>query len=43
MERFKMDLSSEMLTNREMENPDFSFAQVCSNDHVLFQHSASPL
>jgi len=27
--------SLEMLAHREMENPDFSFTQECSNDHVL--------
>ena len=32
----------EMLAHREMENPDFSCAQECSNDHVPSQHSTSP-
>ena len=29
---FKLQRSLEMLAHREMEKPDFSFAQVCSND-----------
>jgi len=46
MKRFEEGLkqlrSSEMLALREMENPDFSFTQKCSNDHVPSQSSASP-
>ena len=41
----KLQRSLEMLAHREMEKPDFSFAQECSNDHGLnvFSHySASP-
>ena len=34
--------SLEMLAHREMENSDFSFPQVYSNDHFPFQHSMSP-
>ena len=32
----------EMCAHREMENPDFSCAQECSNDRVPSQHSTSP-
>ena len=41
MESFEEGLklrSLEMLAHREMENPDFSFAQECSNDRVPSQH-----
>jgi len=31
-----------MLAHREMEKPDFSFAQVCSNDYVFLKCLASP-
>ena len=44
MESFEEEIklrSLEMLAHGEMENPDFSFAQECSNDHVSFQHSTS--
>ena len=33
--------SLEMLAHKEMENPNFSFAQECSNDRVPFHHSTS--
>jgi len=33
--------SLEMFVSREMEIPNFSFAQVCSNDCVPSQHLAS--
>ena len=46
MERFEKGLnllrSPDMLAHREIEIPDLSFAQVCSNNHVPFQHSTSP-
>jgi len=45
MERFKEGLklrSLEMLAHRKMENPNFSFAQECSNDRIPSQHSTSP-
>jgi len=35
-ERLKQLRSSEMLAHREMEKPDFSSAQVCSNDRVPY-------
>jgi len=38
-EGFKLR-SLEMLARR-MENPNFSFAQECSNDHVPSQHLTS--
>ena len=34
--------SLEMLAHREMENPDFSFAQECPNNRVPSHHSTSP-
>ena len=46
METFDVRLerlrSLEMLANREMKIPDFSFAQICSNDRIPSQDSASP-
>ena len=33
--------SLEMLAHRETDNPNFSFAQECSNDYVPFLHSIS--
>jgi len=42
---FKLQRSLEMLAHKEMEKPDFSFAQVCSNDrrlNVFSHYSASP-
>jgi len=41
-EGLKLLRSSEMLAHEEMKIPSFSFAQVCSNDHLLSQHSVSP-
>jgi len=38
----KLQRSLEMLAHREMEKPDFSFAQECSNDRGLNVSSASP-
>jgi len=45
MENFEKGLklrSLEMLAHREMKNPNFSFAQKCSNEHVPYQHSIFP-
>ena len=39
-EKFKLR-SLEMLAHREMENPNFSLAQECSNDRVPSQLSTS--
>jgi len=44
MESFEEKLklkSLEMLAHREMENLNFSFAQECSNDRILFNSSTS--
>ena len=44
METFEEELqlrSLEMLVHKEMENPDFSSAQECSNDFSPSQHSTS--
>ena len=32
-----------MLAHREIENPNFSFAHVCSNDRVPSQHAVAHL
>ena len=45
MESFEEGLnlrSLKMFAHREIENPDFSFAQEYSNDRVPSQHSTSP-
>jgi len=42
---FKLQRLLQMLAHREMKKPDFSFAQICSNDRglpVLSHYSASP-
>jgi len=40
---FKLQRSLEMFAHREMEKPDFSCAQVCSNDRGQnLNYSASP-
>jgi len=41
-ERLGLLRLSKMFAYKEMEKPEFSFAQVCSNGHVPFQHSYSP-
>ena len=46
MESFEEGLklrSLKILDHREIENPDFSYTQECSNDRVHFQHSTSVL
>jgi len=41
-DELKLLRSSKMLRHREIKNPNFSFAQVYSNDCVASQHSKSP-